>query len=180
MYAARKWTMAHNRGRWILGMHGQCLISMVVGTHASTRACMLLRPCLLCMHACMVGGWGWQCFLASLSQIHVDLQDTCVNRPPLCMFVLHVQSPSMYHGFWNHQGTPAWPTHISLIPLPSYTYTGTKKSPSPSTRTFLSKGGASELERAQRGHRRWGRAALWEEEERRSSGVAEGVRQKRI
>ena len=42
------------------------------------------------------------------------------------------------------------------------------------------KGGASELERAQRGHRRWGRAALWEEEERLSSCAAEGVRQKRI
>jgi len=38
----------------------------------------------------------------------------------------------------------------------------------------------AELEPTQRGHRRWGRAALWEEEERLSSCAAEGVRQKRI
>jgi len=38
-------------------MHGRCLISMLVGMHPSTRACTLLGPYFLCMHASLVDSY---------------------------------------------------------------------------------------------------------------------------
>jgi len=45
------YTCIHASNRRTVCMHVWCLISMVVDTHVSTRVCMLLGPCLLCVYA---------------------------------------------------------------------------------------------------------------------------------
>ena len=50
------YTCIHASNRRTVCLHGRCLISMVVGTHVSTRTCMMPGPCLLCMH-----GWCPRC-----------------------------------------------------------------------------------------------------------------------
>jgi hypothetical protein len=78
-----RWTVVdgatRSRGRWILGMHGRCLI-LHGGRHASEYVCVHATKVLLVLHVCM--SYLYVCMCGCTT-------DTCLLV--LCMLVVHAR-----------------------------------------------------------------------------------------